>query len=81
MMVNRYEDPAVTRTERTGYAEPEPCVVGQCAICGQDIYEYELRGLYGTKIIHAECADDEWGQLTVSEKLDRLGYTAAVIYL
>lgn len=54
------EHPAITRTNRTGYPEPEPEVVGTCEGCGEDIYEDEDVYDYDGMLIHQDsscCAD------------------------
>lgn len=78
-MTNSWEHPDVAYIQRTGGPPPAPRAVGCCAVCGQEVYAYESRGLCGGRMIHADCADDEWSQLTALEKLTCLGYPDAVI--
>lgn len=70
------EHPDVTRILRTGYGEPEQKPIGVCKVCGEEVYPWETYGACGDDLVHAECIDDEWGELTVLEKLAILGFMA-----
>ena len=75
------EEPRLARVLRTGEPGPPRRALGSCAVCGQAVYADEPRGVCGGRMIHADCADDEWAGLRLWEKLDRLGYDPAALWL
>jgi len=50
------DHPVIERTERNGYANPEPVIVGVCEGCGQDIYEGEDVYDFSEGMIHQKAS-------------------------
>lgn len=63
MMRNRYEDPAITQTERTGYADPMSAHAPEatyviCSECGRKIWDDEEdEWLEGVRFHFSLCVD------------------------
>lgn len=71
------EHPDITRIQRTGY--PVPLCELLCTQCHQPIYSGETYGVCDHRVICADCLEEEWGELTVGEKFDILGYIKKVL--
>ena len=62
------EHPAIARTIRTGYPEPEPEVVGICEGCGEDIYEGDDIYDFNGAMIHQDsgCCEEYISNAAIS---------------
>lgn len=68
------QHPEITRILSTGYGEPVAAPIGVCKVCRGDVVPWETYGAGGGDLIHADCVNEEWLQLTLREKLDMLGF-------
>ncbi len=76
MLDRDLQHPEITRALRTGYPRPEGQLpaVPACHRCGYILRSGELFGACSGRSLCADCADDEWRELTAEEKLSLLGY-------
>lgn len=58
---------------------PEPSVVARCAACRGDIYDGEVCAVGAVGFVCADCIDDMWQELSITEKIERLGMEATRI--
>lgn len=70
-MIN-IEHPAITRIERTGYHKRYKPII--CDTCKDVIQPGETYGECDGRLICTDCIEDEWKELTASEKFMHLGY-------
>jgi hypothetical protein len=68
------DHPDITTALATGYHKPYKPLL--CGVCGEVIQIGEYYGEFSGKSVCSDCLEDEWQELTVQEKADKLGYNA-----
>lgn len=70
------EHPDVARITKTGHGEPELRRIGVCKVCMEDVMPWEAYGECEGDLVHEDCIDAEWGELSTKEKMEILGFAA-----
>ena len=70
--MKQLEAPDITRTLATGYPKLYKPLL--CDTCKDVIQPGEYYGECDGRLICSDCIEDEWKELTVQEKADKLGY-------
>lgn len=69
---NALEHPAISHALRTGYPTQHKPLL--CDTCKDVIQPGETYGECDGRLICSDCIEDEWKELTASEKFGKLGY-------
>jgi formylmethanofuran dehydrogenase subunit E len=66
------EHPDISTALATGYPKRYKPIL--CDTCKEAVQPGEHYGEFDGRIICTDCIEDEWKELTASEKFERLGY-------